>query len=174
MGIGLGPLQSLFSLAVQNAAPPHQLGVATSASQFFRQIGSTVGVAVFGAVLSYNLAVGGAALPHAAGAPAAITVNDLEKMAVAAMPGMSNGAAAPPLDPAVQQLIASSIAGVFNASLVVLIFGFVMVLLIPELPLRQRHVEPEAPAEPDDQPAVVAAEAKSASGKASKAGRAKR
>ncbi|MGC1301814.1 MAG: MDR family MFS transporter, partial [Caulobacteraceae bacterium] len=44
-GIGLGPMQSLFSLAVQNAVKPQEIGVATSASQFFRQIGSTIGVA---------------------------------------------------------------------------------------------------------------------------------
>src|SRR3990167_11388123 len=57
-GIGLGPGQSLFSLAVQNAVPFHQLGVATSSSQFTRQIGSTIGVALFGALLAAGLARG--------------------------------------------------------------------------------------------------------------------
>ena len=47
LGIGLGPGQSLFSLAVQNAMPISRLGVVTSSSQFFRQIGSTIGVALF-------------------------------------------------------------------------------------------------------------------------------
>jgi len=55
VGLGLGPVQSLYSLAVQNAAPMHQLGIATSGSQFFRQIGSTVGIAIFGTVLTHNL-----------------------------------------------------------------------------------------------------------------------
>jgi EmrB/QacA subfamily drug resistance transporter len=55
VGIGLGPAQSLYSIAVQNAAPPHQMGIATSSSQFFRQIGSTVGIAVFGTILTHNL-----------------------------------------------------------------------------------------------------------------------
>jgi MFS family permease len=55
VGIGLGPAQSLYSIAVQNAAPLHQLGIATSSSQFFRQIGSTVGIAIFGTVLTHNL-----------------------------------------------------------------------------------------------------------------------
>ena len=49
VGLGLGPSQSLFSLAVQNAVPTHRLGVATSSGMFFRQIGSTIGVALFGA-----------------------------------------------------------------------------------------------------------------------------
>jgi MFS family permease len=55
VGLGLGPVQSLYSLAAQNAAPIHQLGIATSGSQFFRQIGSTVGIAIFGTVLTHNL-----------------------------------------------------------------------------------------------------------------------
>jgi len=42
-------------MAVQNAAPIHQMGIATSGSQFFRQIGSTVGIAIFGTVLTHNL-----------------------------------------------------------------------------------------------------------------------
>ena len=54
-GIGLGPTQTLFSLVIQNAAPVHELGVATSVSQFSRQIGATVGVAIFGTVLTHNL-----------------------------------------------------------------------------------------------------------------------
>jgi EmrB/QacA subfamily drug resistance transporter len=184
MGVGLGPLQSLFSLAVQNAAEPHQMGVATSASQFFRQIGSTVGVAVFGAVLSHNLAVGAAALPRAPGAPPPVnlTINELETMAVAAMPNAPGGHAIPKLDAAAQGLISTSITGVFNAALIVLAVGFLFVLMIPELPLRQRHAAPEVPAEPEDQPAVVEAESEAAAktgpkkgaGRASKAGRAKR
>jgi EmrB/QacA subfamily drug resistance transporter len=56
VGLGLGPVQSLYSLAAQNAAPLNQIGIATSNSQFFRQIGSTVGIAIFGTVLTHNLA----------------------------------------------------------------------------------------------------------------------
>jgi EmrB/QacA subfamily drug resistance transporter len=57
MGIGIGPTQSLFSLAIQNAVPVAQIATATSTSQFFRQIGSTVGVTVFGTLLIGNLLV---------------------------------------------------------------------------------------------------------------------
>jgi EmrB/QacA subfamily drug resistance transporter len=56
-GLGLGPTQTLFSLVIQNAAPARELGVATSVSQFSRQIGATVGVAIFGTVLLHNLAL---------------------------------------------------------------------------------------------------------------------
>jgi EmrB/QacA subfamily drug resistance transporter len=54
-GIGLGPTQNLFSLVIQNAVPLTELGVASSMSQFSRQIGSTVGVAIFGTFLSHSL-----------------------------------------------------------------------------------------------------------------------
>lgn len=54
-GIGLGPAQTLFSLVIQNAAPGTEVGVATSMSQFSRQMGSTVGVAVFGTFLTHAL-----------------------------------------------------------------------------------------------------------------------
>ncbi|HEY6642213.1 MDR family MFS transporter [Povalibacter sp.] len=54
-GIGLGPTQNLFSLVIQNAVPMTELGVASSMSQFSRQIGATVGVAIFGTFLSHSL-----------------------------------------------------------------------------------------------------------------------
>jgi EmrB/QacA subfamily drug resistance transporter len=54
-GIGLGPAQTLFSVVIQNAAPQTQIGVATSMSQFSRQMGATVGVAVFGTFLTHGL-----------------------------------------------------------------------------------------------------------------------
>jgi hypothetical protein len=55
VGVGLGPSQSLLNLAVQNAVPATQLGIATGASQFFRQMGSVVGLALFGALLTDTL-----------------------------------------------------------------------------------------------------------------------
>ena len=44
-------------MAIQNAVPAEQIATATSTSQFFRQIGSTVGVTVFGTMLTGNLLV---------------------------------------------------------------------------------------------------------------------
>ncbi len=52
LGLGLGPSLPVFVLAVQNAVDPSEMGAATSSSQFFRQIGSVVGVAVFGTILT--------------------------------------------------------------------------------------------------------------------------
>jgi EmrB/QacA subfamily drug resistance transporter len=54
-GIGLGPAQTLFSLVIQNSAPPTEIGVASSMGQFSRQMGATVGVAIFGTFLTHGL-----------------------------------------------------------------------------------------------------------------------
>jgi len=42
-------------LVVQNDAPPADMGAATSTAQFFRSIGGSVGVAVFGAIFAGRL-----------------------------------------------------------------------------------------------------------------------
>jgi len=51
-GFGQGILMPCYTLAVQNSVPNRVLGVATSASLFFRSIGSTLGIAVFGSVMA--------------------------------------------------------------------------------------------------------------------------
>jgi EmrB/QacA subfamily drug resistance transporter len=55
VGLGLGPSQSLVNLIVQSAVSPQHIGVATSSTQFFRQIGSTIGIALFGTFLTHYL-----------------------------------------------------------------------------------------------------------------------
>ena len=50
-GFGMGLLQPVYTLAVQNVAPREAMGAATSSTIFFRSIGSTVGVAAFGSVM---------------------------------------------------------------------------------------------------------------------------
>jgi hypothetical protein len=51
LGIGLGNCMQPLLLIVQSAVPPTEIGVATSSATFFRQIGGTMGVAVFLSVL---------------------------------------------------------------------------------------------------------------------------
>ena len=51
VGFGIGLAVPVINLAVQNAFPRRYLGVATSSSQFFRSIGSTLGVAIFGTLV---------------------------------------------------------------------------------------------------------------------------
>ena len=51
LGLGLGQLMQTLTIASQNAVGPRDIGVATSASTFFRQIGGTLGVAVIFSVV---------------------------------------------------------------------------------------------------------------------------
>ncbi|WP_372736583.1 MDR family MFS transporter [Nocardioides sp.] len=50
-GIGLGSCLQPLLLTIQSAVPPSQIGMATSSATFFRQIGGTLGVAIFLSVL---------------------------------------------------------------------------------------------------------------------------
>lgn len=52
MGLGMGVAMPVLNIAVQNEFDQKDLGVATSSSQLFRSLGSTVGTAVFGAILT--------------------------------------------------------------------------------------------------------------------------
>jgi len=55
LGAGLGVVMPVMNLAVQNEFRQHDLGAATSSSQLFRSLGSTIGVAVFGALLTMGV-----------------------------------------------------------------------------------------------------------------------
>jgi EmrB/QacA subfamily drug resistance transporter len=54
-GVGLGLAMPVFTLTVQNAVPASQLGVVTAASTLFRNLGGTIGIAVFGSVMNSAL-----------------------------------------------------------------------------------------------------------------------
>ncbi len=55
-GIGIGISMPIFTLTVQNAVSQWELGVATASMQLFRSLGSTIGIAVLGTVMSSQLA----------------------------------------------------------------------------------------------------------------------
>jgi len=133
MGLGLGPTQSLFNVAIQNSVEPHQIGVVTASSQFFRQIGSTMGVAIFGTLLTTGLA--GARGPGGRG----LTLAELEGLA--AVRTSTAGAAAP--DATVQTVLSSAMHGLFAAGLVIVLLALALTLTIPAARLRGRG--PQAP-----------------------------
>ncbi|HLZ25802.1 MAG TPA: MDR family MFS transporter [Chloroflexota bacterium] len=56
VGLGMGPAMPVFTLAAQNAVKMSQLGVVTSLVQFARSIGATIGVAIFGSLLTNRFA----------------------------------------------------------------------------------------------------------------------
>ena len=55
-GLGLGGCMQTLVLAVQNAVPARDMGVATASSTFFRQMGGTLGTAVFLSILFSTVA----------------------------------------------------------------------------------------------------------------------
>ena len=157
VGIGLGPGQSLFGLAVQNAVPMHQLGVATSSGQFVRQIGSTMGVALFGAILTSSLASELVRLGQANPAVQvqSLELSDLQRMAMErdAHPELAEARAADPVASATDLIVAQSFStavvhGIIF-SLVILVGGFFLMLLVPAAPLRDGPVAPPARAGPE-------------------------
>lgn len=55
VGVGLGITFPILGIAVQNAVPFRLLGVVTASTQFFRQMGGLVGVAIFGTLMSTHV-----------------------------------------------------------------------------------------------------------------------
>lgn len=56
VGLGIGVAMPIMNIAVQNEFEQKDLGAATSASQLFRSLGSTIGTAVFGSILTLGIA----------------------------------------------------------------------------------------------------------------------
>ncbi|KUM78353.1 MFS transporter [Streptomyces curacoi] len=56
LGAGIGMVMPVLILAVQNSVRPADLGTATSANNYFRQIGGSVGAAIFGTLFADRLA----------------------------------------------------------------------------------------------------------------------
>jgi len=69
VGLGLGQLMQTLTIASQNAVGPRDIGVATSSSTFFRQVGGTLGVAV---IFSVVFGVVGGAIQAAFGKTATL------------------------------------------------------------------------------------------------------
>src|SRR5262249_53228730 len=51
VGVGLGTEMPILAVVIQSSVPRTMLGVASSALQFFRSIGATLGIAILGSVL---------------------------------------------------------------------------------------------------------------------------
>lgn len=148
VGIGLGPAQSLFTLAIQNAVPFREMGVATSASQFFRQIGSTIGLAVFGTL--FTLSVQQEIPKHMPDIPVlqeqTFDLNSLMGMgssegSMAIPPELANNPLAQGIitqvEHAIKQGFADGIQHLMTVSFFIMLVGGIVILFIPALPLRK-------------------------------------
>jgi EmrB/QacA subfamily drug resistance transporter len=150
MGFGVGLIPQVLTTSTQNDVPQHHLGAATSGLQFFRSMGASIGVALFGAVLNNRLAVWGPRLlPPGAG------VNPID---IQGSP--SQLAALPPaVRDAVIEIFARSLHWVFVACVPIALVGLIVVLFLEEKPLRRRAwVTSAKTAEPvEEAPEPVAA-----------------
>lgn len=123
LGVGLGLIMQILILAAQNAVDPSEVGVATAGSTLFRQIGGSIGLALFGALFASRIAAGlGAQLPGV-DAPTAVT-----PAAVAMMPPEMRGPFLAVFTDALQM--------VFLSAAVVSVFAFLMAWFLKEMPLR--------------------------------------
>ena len=132
LGLGVGATMQVTLLVVQNSVAHRDLGVATGAVQFFRQMGGAFGVAAFGAVLNHRLA---ADLPAQVPAPALAEVGG----EIGAL--LSSPAAIRALPPAVAAGVAaaveSAIHAVFLWAVPPMVLGFGLAWFLKEIPLRE-------------------------------------
>jgi EmrB/QacA subfamily drug resistance transporter len=129
LGLGLGLVTQVLVVAVQNAAPYEDLGVATSGVTLFRLIGGSVGTAVLGSIFAQHLTrTLAASLPAAAdGSPALI--GSVSNAALAAL--------SPEIRHIYQEAFTQSIGSIFGIAACVALVGFALTWRIPEQPLRQ-------------------------------------
>jgi len=134
LGAGLGAVMQVLIIAVQNAVPYRDLGAATSGATFFRSIGGTVGVAVFGAIFSNRLAVNLAtALP--AGTGGRLAEGELSVGQVQDMPASIRGG--------YLTAFTDAFSSVFLTAAAVSLLAFLLAWLIPQLPLRAVAAVPD-------------------------------
>lgn len=130
-GVGMGACMQNFTLIVQNVVMRRDLGTATATTQFFRSAGGTVGIAIFGTVLSSRMGPAIAAhLPAGAG-DAAENIDAgsvLDPAALAALPA--------PVVEAVRLGVGDAMHAVFFVGFPIAAVAFVAAALIKNIPLR--------------------------------------
>ncbi|MFN8042767.1 MAG: MDR family MFS transporter [Mycobacterium sp.] len=126
LGTGIGLCMQVLILTVQNTAKFEDLGVATSGVTFFRTIGSSFGAAIFGSLFANFLDDRIGPALAASGAPA------LAAQSPQALHRLPAATAAPIID-----AYADSLGRVFLCAAPVALVGFVLALMLKEVPLRE-------------------------------------
>lgn len=139
-GIGLGMCMQVYTLIVQNSVMRRDLGVATASTQFFRNVGSTVGIAVFGTILSSRMgeAIGSHLPPGAAAAKPADGLDAgsvLDPSALSQLP--------PAVAEAVRFGLADALHDVFLAALPLAVLALLASAMIRVVPLRDTVHTPD-------------------------------
>ncbi|MFD4572589.1 MDR family MFS transporter [Streptomyces sp. NPDC058417] len=136
-GLGLGLVMQVLVLIVQNAVSYEDLGVATSGATFFRSIGASFGVAIFGTVFTNLLGDKLTDLFRGADLPPGVSVDGLEAdpRGIAELPAA--------LRPEVLHAYATSITDVFLYAAPVALVGFVLAWFLKEDRLRGSVTAPD-------------------------------
>jgi len=138
VGAGLGLSMQTIVIALQNSVDFKDLGVATSANTFFRSIGATMGVALFGTVYASRLAHN---LPIEiekvrAINPAALAGATPEKFAALKENTAVLQTFTPELQTGIVHAFVNSFHVVFLSAVPITIIGFLVAFMLRETPLR--------------------------------------
>lgn len=129
LGLGLGSVMQVLIIAVQNAVPYRHLGTATSSATFFRSIGGSFGVAVFGGIFNSALIRNLPKYVPPEGLKDVVNGNVASNPAqLAALP--------PPIHEGFIQAFAHSLDTVFLIGVPIALFAFLLSLILQEVPLR--------------------------------------
>jgi EmrB/QacA subfamily drug resistance transporter len=160
-GFGLGLGMPIFTLTVQNAVRPDQLGVATASSQLFRNLGGTIGIAVMGTIMSTSLknhlmssAQSGSSVDMSKLDPAlaqqlSVFQNPqilLNQPALAELQQKLPDQAKPIVTQLIEMLrnaLSGSLTTVFLSGAALLVVALLLVLMLKEIPLRTSNRMPE-------------------------------
>jgi EmrB/QacA subfamily drug resistance transporter len=129
-GAGLGLIMQVVVLVVQNAVPAAEIGTATSANNYFREMGAALGTAVFGALFTSRLTENlqgvftdaGASASDAADATATIDPSTLGQLPDAVRDGVVTA-------------YADALAPVFWYLVPFIAIAFVLALFLKQIPL---------------------------------------
>ena len=177
VGLGLGGNMQPIILAIQNAVSPREIGVATSSVTFFRQMGGTLGTAVFLSVplsaLPGRIADAFNSVRGTPGFQAALAAHP-DQAATLQAAGSGNAdlndtsfisRLAPVIAHPFKVGFSDSMSTVFLMGAAIMVVGFVIVLLLPEIPLADRSASQARAAEAQAE-AGAAAEAAAVPGAA--------
>src|SRR3954462_15391211 len=131
LGAGLGLIMQNVVLAAQNAVAADQIGTATSTNNYFREVGATLGVAIFGTLFTSGLADNlVTALTDNAQQAVQAGITSPDTLVPATVE-----AAGDPLRTAIVDAYANSLAPVFWYLVPILAVAFLLALLLEEIPL---------------------------------------
>ena len=154
LGLGLGLFLQVMVLIAQNSAARRDLGAATASVNFARQIGSSIGVALIGALFIHRLdGQLSAHLPaSAAGHLSAAQVSSITPQGLAQLPA--------PLRHVIALAFAHALPPLYAYLIPLLAVAFLLALILKEIPLRtraRRDAAQAAPAQPGARPQGAAA-----------------